>query len=241
MAYQNWNNLLGFIKSKLGASVNFLEFSDEDIVNHIKEQTLPSFSQFHPLRGWRLIDASHRIPADSITEFNNETYRLPVDITTRQIVGVRQIYHTPDRILTQMFSIGRHTLFADPRDVVMTNTFSDMIAFLQPVQSFHFEPPDIIRLSLEIETQGVILEINFVHDKLETIPVDTYNSYFKKMALKDICENLIAVRSKYENMQSQFGEINLNIQYLENLKQKLEEELREEEQWTPPDILIKFF
>ena len=42
---QSWNNILSYIKLGLGAPLNLLEFSDEELIQNLKEHVLPFFSQ----------------------------------------------------------------------------------------------------------------------------------------------------------------------------------------------------
>lgn len=56
---QNWNNILNYIKLALGAPLNLVEMSDDEIIENLKEQVLPVFSQYCPLKKWIYIGPEH--------------------------------------------------------------------------------------------------------------------------------------------------------------------------------------
>ncbi len=56
---QNWNNILNYVKLNLGAPLNLIEMSDDEIIENLKDQVLPVFSQYCPLKKWTYISPEH--------------------------------------------------------------------------------------------------------------------------------------------------------------------------------------
>lgn len=236
-AFQNWNNILGYIKSNLGENINFIELSDDYIINYLKNQTLPECSRFIPGKIWATINDSNLIEIDH--NYNENTYRIPINEDDYKIINVQEVYYGVSSRGNQIFGYSNY-VFLDPRDATMSNVFNDMISKLTPTQTYIFIPPNVIKFGLNLAQNNIIMELNVVHFRLDKIPHDSYNNYFKKKALKDVIDLIISNRSKYSRVQSPFGEIELNIDFLRDKKQELNDQIREVEEWDPPEKLIEF-
>jgi hypothetical protein len=199
------------------------------MINYIRDQILPEFSNYVPAR--------IRIPItndDKVTyDFNDRTYTLNVPPNI-SILNIGDVYYTTrDSSSSVVDDIQDSAFFyADPRDIVMSQQYNDMMSSLSTIQSYEFIRPSgfnnfiaMVRFDKPLNT-GAIVELNIVHNDLSSIDSDTYH-IFKKFALKELIQLIIAGRSKYERISTNIGELNLNIQYLQSLYDELSREWEE--------------
>jgi hypothetical protein len=243
MAIQNWNLLISYIRHQLG-SINQLELTDDELINHIRDHTLLEFSSHSSDKLWVLItdadrmkvevDSSGNIAPDRIMDA--DTFVIPLPNETDYIINVEDAYYR--RSTSDGYDEYPYFYQSDPRDIVMNNTMSTMLAYLDSVQYYQYQPPNTITFGKPINQEGVILELNIMHNNLDRIKRDVYQNYFRKLALFDIIEMIIANRSKFREVSSPFGPINLNIEFLERKMEKLEREIEEYRQWEVPEKMV---
>lgn len=241
---QSWNNLISFIKKKVGAPMNYLEFSDDDIRKTIVDDVLPAMSQYIGKPWWTRIGAKDRIntahnSAYSTPDIIFDMYKIPVPDSVI-LVDVQHVYWNRDNIGVMGIYQNMLTVM-DPRDTVMTNEFLDMLNSLEAVQAFHFVAPDKIYFERPLLNNDVILECKIEHSDLTSIPSDVYHEYLKPWALAEIFENLAAIRKKYRTVNVPFGQIDLNWDDLESKAAQLRQSIQEKLDATPPDHLIHIF
>jgi len=235
---QNWNNLIQYIRYQLG-SINQLEITDDELRNYIKEHTLLDFSNHSPNKLWVLITDSNRMPFNPTIPdriMDEDTYKIPLSNENDYIINVENAYYRKGT--SDFFDEYPYMLQTDPRDVVMNNTMSTMLDYLDTVQYYQFMPPDTIVFGERLGGVGVILELNIVHTNLDNIKRDIYQNLFKKMALRDTLQMIIANRSKFQQLSSPFGEISLNIEFLEKKLDKIEQDIQEYQTWELPEKLV---
>lgn len=229
MAYQNWNNIISYIKSKLGVPVNQLELSDVEIQSYLQEHMIPEFSQYSPDKKWVYLPSAS---GSNITK-NQYTYTFDIE---ENITCVESVYYATDAQSTIIQSLQGY--FLDPRDTSMSNSFIDMIDFLNVYQTFEFLPPKRIQFSRKVSDIGAIVELNIEHQKLDTIQPDLYQKIFKPMAHKHVLDLVIATRSKFTELSSPFGTMNLNVDRLETQRDRLSDKLEEDLNLIPTRTLI---
>lgn len=235
---QSWNNLITYVKRKLGVPLNLIEFTDDDIINMIREDVLPAMSQYIGKPCWIRLGVKDKINSDD-SDLTYELYRIDVPEHI-VLVDVQDVYYNRDNMGT--LGIYQNMLAVlDPRDTVMTNQFLDMLNSLETVQAFDFIPPNQIRFEKPLMGNDVILECKAEHSDLHTIPSDYYHEILKPWCVAEVLENIVAVRNKFQNLNTPLADINLNVADLlskaENLKQQIHEKLDA----TPPDHLVYIF
>jgi len=233
---QNWNNIISHIKYSLGVPYNLLELTDNDIIDFLKNQVMPEFSQYVPNRLFIKIT-----PADQKSTNENLTYgefeykiNIPDEI---YIIGVENVFTSHAATFSEN---SWSSMFVNPTDVILANNYSALRESLWIVHSFNFIPPRTITLSLSVN-DGLIAEINTIHNSLETIPPDLYSGIFKKMCLSAVLKYLYNIRSKFTNVATPFGEIQLNVQDLISRSQQLDQEVQDKFNWIPPNQLLAWF
>lgn len=235
---QNWNNLITYVKRKLGVPLNLIEFSDDDIIHIIKEDVLPAMSQYIGKPCWIRLENCHKIESDD-SNLTYELYQIPIPCDVI-LVDVQEVYYHRDNmgvlgIYQNMLSV------LDPRDTVMTNQFLDMLNSLETVQAFDFIPPDKIRFERPLCGNSVILECKVEHTDLHTVPSDYYHEILKPWCVAEIMENIAAIRSKYQSINTPLTEINLNYGELAQKAQEIKQQINEKLDATPPDHLVYIF
>lgn len=235
---QSWNNLLDFIKLKLGAPLNLVEFTDDDIFRMIREHVLPAMSQYIGKPYWVPIDRSN-LDGASTGSSTYETYIIPVpkDII---LVDVQEVYYNRDSM--GVLGIYQNMLAVlDPRDTVMTNEFLDMLNSMEAVQAFHFVPPNKVYFERSLFGSPVILECKAEHSNLTTIPSDIYHEILKPWCKAEILENIAAIRKKYRTVSAPFGQIEMNWEELESEAKEIRQNIQEKLDSMPPDHLVYIF
>lgn len=232
---QNWNNVLNYIKRNLGAKVNLIEMSDDEIVQGLKEDALGHFSQYCPHKKWTIITSANLIISDKPGQ-PRYIYRIKTP-DNDYIVDIYQVYNIKDTaILDRMGGIVNYEILLD---IVMANTYLDASRSLNIRNTWEFIPPDVIVFDTELNDSAVI-EYNTPHKTLDTIPPDLYHSVFKPLCLGNVKLWLAALRSKYENLASPFGQLNINWQQLQQEGYQLIQEAEQKMQMVPPDVLATF-
>lgn len=130
-------------------------------------------------------------------------------------------------------------------DQVIANSYIDAIRSIQVRQTWDFLPPDIILMDLPIsgytlsDSQFMICNYTTIHKNLDTIEPDFYSLCFKKMCLGQVMLWLSAIRSKYENLTTPFGQLNLNWNKLYDDGTRMLEECNAFLTSIPPDKLLE--
>jgi len=127
---------------------------------------------------------------------------------------------------------------------VIANSYVDAIRSLGVRQTWDFKKPDILILDLGFNdfsiTTGHFVCVNYttIHNSLDTIESDFYNLCFKKMCLAQILLYLSTLRSKYSQIATPFGQLDLNVQTLYEQGSRMMEECSQFLAAIPPDRLI---
>jgi len=188
-----------------------IDFSEEDILNCLKEKTLPVFSIYMP----------HIVPHRVITK--------DTKIPDRE--GVFRIL-TPYEVISIERSLDQNGYFSGFAPVIPLSTGNvvcdklnaDMRSLIELQLTFRFLPPNM----LEIFPKGwdrdyfdILLKV--VHpEHLQTIPHGAYET-FKTLFLADLADDILSVRKFFSNLQSAFGEIEINTEKLDAAREKRDE------------------
>ena len=119
----------------------------------------------------------------------------------------------------------------------MANSFIDAIKSVQVRNTWEFIPPDILQFDQEI--YACVVEYNVKHETLTTVKPDVYHIIFKPLCLANVKLWIASMRSKYEGLQTPFGNINLNWQQLQQEGLQEKEKVEQMLLTIPPDKLIE--
>lgn len=231
---QTWNNILNYIKRNLGAKLNLIELTDDEIIDGLREDVLPYFSQFTPRKKFTIITEKDKFKLDTSKGQPRYAYRLDTD---EPVIDILDVYYCDTSIVSYDLS----TLVYDSysaMDLVIQNTMMDYIRSMGTRQTWEWIPPDMLIFDKELIRGKAVVVYNVAHTKLEEMLPDLYQILFKPLCLANVKIWLARLRSKYETMGGPFGQINMNWSELEqqglNEKQEIENKLYS----LPPDRLV---
>ena len=156
----NINDVLNTIKRKLGSTHFVLPLSDDNIVEIIKNDTIPTFSSFFPyLKNIRLTN-DHKI-AEGV-------YQIPLE--EFNVFGVMKVYP-----LFTGFDDPRYNGYNYPKDLFTTIIGNDLGNMASQPLTFMFTPPNTIEIFPKYYNQNYIdVQIKTVH------PDDLFDHKFLK-------------------------------------------------------------
>jgi len=222
--------ILDYIKGILGAPVMQLELTDDEIIHWVKIYTLPFFSQYKPLRKILVVDPF-------TTPMNEDgTFTLPKD-PNHELIGIEKII--PD--ITSYLTFGYPYVPIPSWDTlpdVLLGILKAHTARKYSMMNFtyRFLRPDKLQIiPTPMSTYGIIGL--FVHS-FETIPGD-WERDFLDLALSDVMYRIASTRLKYQNLQTPFGEINLNAQDLKAEANEIKQKVLEKLQGAKPPVFVR--
>ena len=230
---QHWNNILSYIKINLGVPINLLEISDDELILNLREHTLSAFSQYAPAKAYSFITGGNQINGGSGSP--QFMYTIPVPPGT-YIVDVLEAMPTKEVSVVDMYG-GAIINAQAAMDLVISNAYIDAVRSMQTRQTWEFVPPNIMIFDKSINSCVVIY--NTPHVTLDTIRPDLYHRAFKPMCLGHTKLWIAAMRSKFENLATPFGALNLNYDRLQTEGQTLIDNAQAVLDTIPPDLLIE--
>jgi hypothetical protein len=231
--------VLNYIKRNLGFPFMQLEWSDEEILEYVKEETIREWSYYLPdveKMGLNLQLEANRVPGRS-----NEFYLNEPD--GREILNVKEIYfdqgnlyalgHPPFGVFSE-FEIRDFALRVS--QAMTTKMFSSWD------YTFEFKHPNIVRISPYPfnEMQHITVEYERMQSEdFSEVPNDN-QVLFLEMALADVMITLGRIRKKYGGgtLRTPFGEIPLDSDIFDEGKTKKAEIIEKLERLYLPNISI---
>jgi hypothetical protein len=237
-AWQTYANLLDYIKLNLGAKTSAFEFSDEDIIDIIKEHTLPEFSKYIPLIKYYRVTEEENLITENPTklyQFKNFCYKI---MKINNVIGTATLQDM-DLLYLQA---GRQSAW-DVTEMLMAKNYSDMSMIAVPPQTWRFFPPDKIEIIKShdalIINRDFIAELACIHDNPTTVNPDQYN-LLRDLALADIMIYIGRIRTRYEQFTTPYGEVQVVSRAYIDEGTQLRERTLEALKNLPPDDFIFF-
>ena len=225
----NWNNTIDFIKIQLGADVNKLEVDEYKIEDIIKTVTMPEFCLY-----FNYIDRLE-YPSDQITTVTSDLkYRYKIQNYDRQIYEIKKLYFPANWVTA--FSMSNT---GSPTQIVASNYALDISESLMPVRSWQFFRPDIIELTIPIGfsvPDYFVIEVGAEFLNPSEIEPSMYSA-FKKLAAADVIDYIISLRTKYQQLTTPQGTINMDLGRLEQKAERFRSEAQQKLENTQPDVL----
>jgi hypothetical protein len=195
--------ILGRARAFLGTNVTGpVDFTDRDILRCLDQETLPTLSIYLP---WML-----DVVVDTVA-----------DRVTPNVEGVYQV-RTGERIIAvNKLRDGIGAFGAFPYDPLMFGDMVDrqLVADRQSASdlsmTFEFRPPNVVEIYPKgISFQTVTLEMKMVHPThLRTVPPGA-REVLRELFLCDLAADVLHVRQYFQQLQTVFGEVNLNLERL---------------------------
>jgi hypothetical protein len=234
--WQNWNNLIEYIKLNLGVPPLNIEFSDDDLVNIIKEHVLPEFSRYIPLyRYYLLTEAENCIQYEPTKVYQIKNFPFKI-IKVDEIIAKPNLFDLVQTTSTALYSgditnlLGANNMLQAKTTVIADDTWT-------------FIPPDKIEMIKSSNSVWIyddfIAKLACVHNDPSTVDPDMY-VYLRDLALAEIMIFIGRIRTKYQNFSTPAGQVELDAQNLMQEGQQLKREVLEKLDRLPPDHYLYF-
>ena len=240
---QNWNNVLSYIKIELGAPIQSIELTDDQIISYLEEHVLQRFSEEFPVNKWIMIDPSNKLDTDKDINqgaaYVQWSYKLPLDDIN--VESIHEVYATVGGSLGSVAGGTGSVWNYNPVDQLLQHGYNEIHNELKAIQSNWLIPPNIIAFELNpfgnSSTSAIIIEVSGHYTTLNQITADMYQ-LFKDTCLVAILKLIRTYRSRYNTIETPAGTIGLNIQYIESRIQELESVVAEKTANIPPRVLL---
>ena len=220
----NPNLILNKVKRKLGVSTFKLPFNDDELIQILFEDTLPTFSKYFPRYVTLPIDlnncrtAKYRV-ADKAKYYGRLAYHMKDELdkfgSEIIILDIEDVdFYNNDQ--SDFISYEEQLRGQSPYDIV-TNSFgrSTVAAMLNVEPIVFFESPDVIILDEKglAQIHGDLIFVTFLimhSGDLSTINI-SYIDYLTKIYKLDLQIALYATLKHMDKIDTTFGEIDLKI------------------------------
>lgn len=201
-----WNKVLKRIKDEICLPNHILEKTDKDIIEYLTENCLPKLDDFYPdraLYGFNALDSQVKV-ADEPGVF------YIFDADNREIYGIVEL----------IVGYGSDILFGRiPMQPLSWETipYHELGNFMadnaKPFTQYNFNVeflhPNKFRITPLYEDKGMLIYERTHAKDLTTVP-KIYENIFIELALGMFMKNIGRLRTRYANIQTAFGEIQLN-------------------------------
>jgi len=230
--------VLRYVKENIGFPFHKIELSDDDILDYIKDYTLPEFSHYYPEKKKMPLNLN---TAKKVPYTQNEFYLFEPD--GKEILNVVDVYFS----MTNYMINGHPPLGAfgmgDIKEWALQTEVSTMIKqFSSYDYTWEFKHPNILRISpvINSETHALVEYEREQSDDFSGIPHDI-QLYFLKLALADTMIRIGRIRKRYEgNIRTPFGEVPISAEIYDEGKELKREVLDKLETLFIPNIIVDF-
>jgi hypothetical protein len=206
----NISQIVNRLKAKLGVRVRRLEISDEEIISLIMEESLPAFSVYFPFNTHLVLEPGK----DLVPGYGNRFY-LRTELGVNSITSIRPYDANIRR--SHVSQMGG-TAF----DAMAVQANADMnSAFHVPI-TFHLHPPSIVEIDPMPYSTKLIVEYDTNHFDVGTLH-NGYREEFLKLCEYDLKIDLLGQRKFFSSISTVFGEVELNLESLEEASDKRDE------------------
>ncbi len=230
--------VLRYVKDNIGFPFHKIELEDDDILNYIKEYTLPEFSHYFPEKRKMNINLNTN-PKVQYTQ--NEYYLQEVD--GLEILNVKDVIFSAGNLMYNGHPPMGVFSFSELKEWALNVEVSTMIKqFSSFDYTWEFKHPNILRISPVVTSEAyALVEYEREQSKdFRNIPHDI-QLYFLKLALADTMIRIGRIRKRYEgNMRTPFGEIPISAEIFDEGKEMKREVLDKLETMMIPNIIVDF-
>ncbi|QQO92456.1 hypothetical protein CPT_Machias_062 [Staphylococcus phage Machias] len=210
--------VLNYIERDTGFLFNELELNPDEIIKTVERFTIPTFSKFHPKQERIIVK-----PEDKVEGTQNVYY---ID-SPNPIVNINRVIGANNNISNLTGYAGSMSPYAgfmmgSPIDSQM---MADLMAINLNPSTFRYLHPNKIEImnGSVMSTTNLLIIANTYHDKhFGSIP-NNMHDYFLELASYDVQMSLYSMRGRFQNLQTTFGELNLNMDDLRDAREKRRE------------------
>lgn|GEM_PF-2390562 len=203
------------VEKKLGFKFNELELDAEEMMDNIRDETLPVFSKYFPFQ------EKIKLTREDGIEGERGLYYIKSEF---EIINVNRIisnggYNTAidnGRLIPRISS--------NYEDPIGSQLMADIQSMVQnPITHRFIYPNKVEIMPSGTDVNSLTIILNCVHpEHFGTIPVNLQDQ-FLKLALLDTQEALYQIRHRFANLRTTYGDIELFIDDLQNASDKKEE------------------
>lgn len=210
-------SVLTYIEKYLGFQFTDIELSHDEILRNIRSDTLVVFSKYFPYQERLLINSKKDLVPGYINRYflNCENQILNVN----RIIGLGTM--GSDAISTYVHPSAIMQMMGDPVSMQMS---ADILSLTKnPITFVYYHPNQVEIAPNYAMSNNYIIMCNTVHpDHFGTIPSMLENE-FLRLAYYDTCIVLYSLRKRFNNLQTSFGSMELNLDDLSDAQNKREE------------------
>jgi hypothetical protein len=214
-----FNYFLSHIKGKLGAYINKLpELTDEEIIKVLRIQTLYKLSVYYP----RPIQVVVNVEEHRNLDQGGTSRFFIVTPDGSEIINTSEVFAPTNGNYSSGYTFA--TSYAG--DLINNLSKPETIKFIGS-----FEPPNIVSIqpNIPLHWSWFILKVNTVHRDFNTVKPGLISSV-EKIALGDVAELIKGSRGFFTTINSEYGQIDLNLDVLNDAISAKEEEYKRMEE-----------
>ncbi len=235
------DDVLNYVKSRLGFPYVPLEYTDSQILQLIYLKSIPLFSKYIPNKNVIAIDFSN--PA---IQTNMNTIFTIIDPNGLKIIDVVELVPQAANLLIAghpiigLISGNPSNMDLVANYLLQINNARTTLQFSEFDQTFQFIPPNLIRvLPPPSDIQACIYETQH-NPNFSTIP-NEFEHVFFDLCFADTAMNLAEIRSYYTNINTPFGEIQLNSGDLYSKAETIRNGIIEQLSFANPSIILDIY
>ena len=190
---------LRYINRNLGAAMQVIELTEDEMMRIVFQESLPTFSKYFPWHYRLTINLNkNRVPGTRSKYFLNDP-----EIDKVELLGVNKIF-------LSTVSYTGHNLLSLTTNPMESQLLNDAVSASVTPITHQFFSPNILEIHPYISgIHEAIVEINAVHPThMKTIPMGLRED-FLKLCYLDVLVSLLPLRKRFESISSVYGDIRL--------------------------------
>ena len=210
-------HVINYIEKCLGFQFTDIELTHDEILENIRRDTLVTFSKYFPYQERLLIDSEK----DLVPGYVNRYYLKCESevLNVNRIIGLGTM--GSDAIAAFIHPSAMAQMMGDPISLQMS---ADILSLTKnPITFVYYHPNQVEIAPNYAMSNNYIVMCNTVHhNHFGTIPT-LLERDFLDLAYCDTAMILYSIRKRFNNMQTSFGSMELNLDDLSEAKEKRNE------------------
>jgi hypothetical protein len=184
--------VLRYINRNLGALLQELELSKDEMMRVVFQESLPTYSKYYPYKYRLTVGNSSFVPGSL------NTYQIPNE-DQLEIIGIHKVF------ISNMAQFGS-TMIPLSYNPFETQIFNDYVSMTVTPVTWQYLPPNQVTVFPKIVNyQEAILEVKAIHPKhMKTIPMNMRDE-FLRLCLLDILVSMYPLRHRFESFTTPYG------------------------------------
>lgn len=197
-------DVLRYIHRMIGAAMQEIEITDDEIMRVVFQESLPTYSKYFPYIFMQELKSS-----DSIGGGYDNVYKIP-NKDRLEIIGVHRVW------LDNMNQFGG-SLLPVVNDPYETQLLMDHLSKTITPTTFEYEAPDLVTIRPKIyKLSTAMIAVRTIHPKhLRTIPMNM-REQFLRLALDDVLISLYPLRHRFESYTTVYGTLQPFFEQVDN-------------------------